>query len=374
MKEQTAFRREAKIIETSLIGIGANLLLVGFKTTVGLLSHSIAIVMDAVNNLTDALSSVITVIGTRLAIKPADKDHPYGHGRYEYVSAGLISMIVLYAGFTALIKSVGSILHPETPDYSGLTLLIVAAAVLVKIVLGLFVKRRGSELHSDSLVNSGQDALMDAVISTSTLAAAAVYLLFQVSLEAWLGAVISVIIIRSGVDMLRDTISKILGQRVEGELSREVKDTVCETEGVVGAYDLILNSYGPDRWMGSVHIEVPDTWTADKIDTVSREITERVARKNHVIMTAIGIYSQNSTDDAVKEMRTRITETVMAEEYVLQIHGFYCDTETKTVRFDAVIDFLAPDNKEVYQNVCQKVTALYPDYTFQILLDSDFSD
>ena len=370
----TQEQRQKAIIRTSLVGIATNIVLAAFKAVVGLLSHSIAIVLDSVNNLSDVLSSIITVIGTKLAGRPADKEHPFGHGRYEYISAAVISVIILYAGFTALVESVKTVINPQTPDYSTASLIIVSLAVLVKIALGLFVKKRGKTLHSDSLNNSGQDALQDALISGSTLAAAIVFLLSGLSLEAWLGVVISLLIIKAGIDMIRETISKLLGERVDSELSKQVKQTICETEGVAGAYDLIMNSYGPDRWLASVHIEVPDTWTAEKIDIVSREIFQRVAEKNQVILTAIGIYSQNTSDDEAKSIRTRITELVMSESGVLQIHGFYYHPSEKTIRFDVVTDYLVPDTAELMKTIRCKVQAEYPEYKLHIHQDSDVSD
>ena len=366
--------REKAIIRTSLVGIATNIVLAAFKTFVGLLSHSIAIVLDAVNNLSDVLSSVITVVGTKLAGKPADKDHPYGHGRYEYISAAVISVIILYAGITALIESIKAVIHPETPEYSAASLVIVSVAIVVKLLLGIYVKKRGKALNSDSLKNSGQDALQDALISASTLAAAIIFICFGVSLEAWLGIIISLVIIKAGIEMIRETISKLLGERADSELAKSVKETICETEGVVGAYDLVMNSYGPGRWMASVHIEIPDTWTADKIDVTSREIAARVAQKNHVLLTAIGIYSQNTTDDDVKTLKTAVTEAVMSEPYVLQMHGFYCDLSTKTIRFDVVTDFIAPDPKATIENITRRLHELYPDYSLEIQPDSDFSD
>ena len=201
-------KRGRTIVRTSLIGIFANVLLAGFKAVVGAASGSVAIVMDAVNNLSDAASSIITIVGTKLAGRPADKKHPFGYGRMEYLSAMVISLIVLYAGITSLQESVKKIIHPQTPEYTAVTLVIVAVAVLVKIVLGRFVKATGKRVNSDSLVNSGQDAIMDSVISASTLAAAAIYLTTNVSLEAWLGAAISAVIIKSGIDMLRETLSE----------------------------------------------------------------------------------------------------------------------------------------------------------------------
>ena len=218
--------REKTIVKTSVIGIVANVFLAGFKAVIGLMTNSIAIVLDAVNNISDAGSSLITIVGTKLAGREPDKKHPFGYGRIEYLSAMIISVIVLYAGITSFVESVKQIIHPETPDYNAVSLIIVAVAVVVKILLGRYVKGVGVKVNSDSLINSGEDATLDSVISASTLLAAGIFLIFHVSLEAWLGAVISLVIIKSGVEMLKDTISQILGERNDKELARAIRDTV----------------------------------------------------------------------------------------------------------------------------------------------------
>ena len=366
--------RDQIIIRTSIIGIIANIFLAAFKAVVGLLANSIAVVLDAVNNLSDVLSSVITIIGTRLAKKQPDRKHPYGHGRAEYLSSTIISVIVLYAGITSLVESVKKIIHPETPDYSTVSLLIIAVAVAVKIFLGLFFKKKGKEADSDSLVNSGQDALLDSVISASTLVAAIIYVASGASLEAYLGVIISVVIIRSGIEMLRDAISRIIGERADSDLTRELKKTICDVEGVRGAYDLIVHDYGPDRIMASVHIEVPDYFTADQIDVLAREIMQKVFVTNHVILTAVGIYSHNTSNDEVIALQEEIRRMATSQEYVLQIHGFYMDPVKKTLRFDVVVDFAAPDRQAVYTDLVKKVQALCPDYTLAVALDSDITD
>ena len=227
--------REKIIVRTGFIGILANVFLSGFKAVIGFVSGSIAITMDAVNNLSDALSSVITIISTKLANRRPDKKHPYGHGRIEYLSAMIV--IVLYAGITSLVESVKKIISPETPDYAPVALIIIAVAVVVKIVLGLYVRATGEKVNSDSLVASGKDALLDSVISASTLLAAAIFMIWHISLEAWLAAVISLIIIKAGVDMLREGVSSILGERAEGEVSKKIRNTVREFPEVLGVYD-----------------------------------------------------------------------------------------------------------------------------------------
>ena len=366
--------RDAVIVRTSVIGILANVFLAAFKAAVGLTAHSIAIVMDAVNNLSDAASSVITIVGTKLAGKEPDKKHPFGYGRIEYLSAMIISILVLYAGVTAFVESIKKIINPEAPDYSTLSLIIVAVAVLVKIILGRYVKRVGEKVNSDSLVNSGEDATLDSVISASTLLAAGIYLFFHVSLEAWLGAVIAAVIIKSGIGMLRETLSKILGERADAQLARDIKATINGYPEVSGAYDLVLHNYGPDAYNGSVHIEVPDTLSADDLDKLLRRIAVDVNKQHHVILTAIGVYSYNTKNPQAAEAREKVSQLVTANPCVLQMHGFYLDKAEKTLRFDIVVSFDAKDRRQVYREVCESVQKQYPDYTLQVTMDTDFSE
>lgn len=366
--------RERTIVKTSIIGIITNVFLAGFKAVIGLLSNSIAIVMDAVNNISDAGSSIITIIGTKLAGREPDKKHPFGYGRIEYLSAMIISVIILYAGVTSLVESIKKIINPDTPDYSTVSLIIVGVAVVVKIVLGRYVKSVGKKVNSASLVNSGEDATLDSVISASTLLAAIIFMITDVSLEAWLGAVISLVIIKSGIEMLKDTVSQILGERNDPDLTNSIKETVREFPDVQGAYDLVLNNYGPDTWNGSIHIEVPDTYTASQLDKLIRKIQETVYLKYRVVLTAIGVYSVNTKDTEIMEAEKSIREIVLAHQHVLQMHGFYMDKEEKSMRFDIVVSFNAGDRRAVYQAVTADVQKAFPDYKVQLSMDTDFSE
>ena len=372
MKAQTG--RDKVIIRTSVVGILANVFLAAFKAAVGLASNSIAVVMDAVNNLSDAASSVITIVGTKLAGKEADKKHPFGYGRIEYLSAMVISLLVLYAGITAFVESGKKILHPDTPDYSAAALVIIAVAVAVKIVLGRYVKGVGERVNSDSLINSGADAVLDSVISASTLAAAGIYLIFHISLEAWLGAVIALVIIKSGLEMLRDTLSKLLGEGADAGLVREIRKTIVSYPEISGAYDLVLNNYGPDSYNGSAHIEIPDTLSADELDRLVRRVTADVLQKHDVLLTAVGVYALNTKDREAAAARERTREIVTAVPHVLQMHGFYQDREEKTLRFDVVVSFDAKDRRQVHREICERVQEAFPDYTLQVVMDMDFSE
>jgi cation diffusion facilitator family transporter len=366
--------REKIIVRTSVIGIIANVFLAAFKAVIGLMSSSIAIIMDAVNNISDAGSSLITIIGTKLAGREPDKKHPFGYGRVEYLSAMVISVIVLYAGVTSLVESIKKIITPDVPDYSTVSLIIVGAAVVVKIVLGRYVKSVGKKVNSASLVNSGEDATLDSVISASTLVAAAIFLIFDISLEAWLGAIISLVIIKSGFEMIKETISQILGERNDADLVKSIKETVTGFPDVQGAYDLVLNNYGPDTWNGSIHIEVPDTYSADRLDQLIRSIQVKVYEEHHVILTAIGVYSVNTKDAEIIEAYKKVKDLVLSHEYVRQIHGFYMDKEKKTMRFDIVVSFDAEDRRAVYRKVIEAVGKEYPGYEMQVAMDTDFSE
>ncbi len=365
--------REKVIVKTSVVGIAANVLLVAFKAAVGLVTGSIAVILDAVNNLSDALSSVITILGAKLGAKQPDKKHPLGYGRVEYLSSMFVAALVLYAGGTSLVESIKKIIHPEAADYSVASLVIIAAAVAVKLVLGAYVKKKGRAVNSGALIASGSDASFDAVLSASVLASAVIYMLWHVSLEAYVGVVIAGFIIKAGAEMMIETLNDILGRRGDRELVRQIKRLVTEEPAVKGAYDLFLFNYGPEKEYGSVHLELPDTMAADEIDRLTRRLQERVYRETGVILTGIGVYSYNTQNEEIVRLRSAVQQSVLAHDWALQYHGFYVDTEQKTMRFDVVISFDV-DRKQALTELYQEVQTLYPDYQIQIVPDFDVSD
>ena len=368
-----AAERERTIVRTSAVGIGANLLLAAFKAAVGLLSHSIAVVLDAVNNLSDALSSVITIVGTKLSGRAPDKKHPLGYGRIEYLTAMVVSALVLYAGITSLTESVQKIIHPETPSYSAVSLVIIAAAVAVKVLLGRYVKGVGERVNSGSLVASGSDAMSDAILSASVLACAVLHKLTGISLEAWVGVVIAGFIIKAGIEMMRETLDDILGSRPDREFTGATRATVLEDPQVHGAFDLYLYNYGPDRNYGSVHVEADDTLTAREIDAMQRRIQAAVYARHGVILTGIGLYAVNTGDDFAAEARRRAMEAVMAHDYAMQFHGFYLDPAAKRMTFDVVFSFEC-DREAALAELTREVSALFPGWQVLIQPDVDVAD
>ena len=372
LMEQEQNDRNRDIVKVSIVGIVANILLAVFKAIVGVIAGSIAITLDAVNNISDAASSIITIVGTKLANKAPDKKHPFGHGRIEYLTAMIIAIIVSYAGITSLVESIKKIFNPDIPDYSAISLIIVGVAIVVKIVLGRYVKKAGERLNSSSLINSGNDATLDSVISASTLLAAIIFLTTKISLEAYLGAIISIIIIKSGIDMLKEAISSVLGERADYDIISDINKTIHSFEDVKGVYDLVLNNYGPNYYTGSVHIEIEDTLTADKIDELLRKITEKVYLETKVLLTAIGIYSINTKNEKVIKIKNQIQEVLKNYKHVLQFHGLYIEEKTKTIRFDIVIDFDEKDRVGLYNKIYEEVSNLFTDYKVIIIMDVDF--
>ncbi|MBQ4493909.1 MAG: cation transporter [Elusimicrobiaceae bacterium] len=367
-----AVQREKIIVKTSIIGIITNILLVAFKAFVGLLSNSIAIILDALNNLSDALSSVITIIGAKLAGKLPDKKHPLGYGRVEYISSMLVASIVLYAGITALWESIKKIIYPEEATYSTLTLVILAVAIVVKLLLGKYVKTQGHKVSSGALIASGSDASFDAILSASVLACALIYLFFGLSLEAYVGVGISLVIIKAGVGMLKETLNDILGQRPDAQIVKEVKQIILQEKQVHGVYDLLINNYGPNKNYASVHIELDDTLSVAQVDELTREIENKVFLNTGIILTGVGVYAYNTTNEEAAHIRNEIQKIVLSHDWVLQFHGFYIDLIKKKIQFDVVLSFDI-SAKEAVQILTDEVKKTYPAYTIQITPDVDIA-
>ena len=364
--------RNKIIIKTSILGIVVNIILVAFKAVIGILANSIAIILDAINNLTDALSAIITIAGTKLANKAPDKEHPYGHGRAEYFTALVISAIVLLAGITAGRESILKIIHLEKANYSILSMIIIAATVITKFVFGKHVKKIGKNVNSQSLIATGEDAFMDAILSFSTLIAAIISYIWKVSLEGFLGIVIALFIIKTAVGMIKETIDSMLGKRADAELVKKLKERIMAFDEIQGAYDLNLHKYGPSNIIGSVHIQVRNDMTAEEIHILTREIEYRVYEEFGIALT-IGIYAANDEGE-FGEIKKYLNKVVKQNEDILQIHGFYVDKENNDVYFDVIIDFKAENKEKTKNEIINKLKEKYPKYNYNVIIDSDITD
>ena len=365
--------RSQKIIRTSIIGIVANVLLAAFKAIVGILASSVAIIMDAVNNLSDALSSVITIIGTKLSERPADREHPFGFGRIEYFSAIIIAVIVLSAGITSLIESVKKIFYPTEPEYTSTTLVVIVVAIVVKLVLGQFVKRQGEQLKSDALIASGSDALFDAVITLATLISAGIMLLWGVSLDGILGALISLVIIKAGIEMLASPVNELLGARISQELIHDIKKEVSAIKGVHGVFDIIVHNYGPNVLIGSLHINVYDTMDAHQIHGLTRHISEQMFARHGIIMT-VGVYAVATGDNSRAELQGKVMQALAEHKEIIQVHGFYYFEQEHRISVDVVPDISVHDEAALAAQLSAEIKSIVPDEEVTIVIDHNYSE
>ena len=364
--------RSKKIIQIGKMGILLNFVLVVSKAIVGVLANSIAIILDAVNNLTDILSSVITIIGTKLSGKAPDKKHPYGHGRIEYFTAVIIALIILFAGITALKEAIEKIINPVTTNYNVFLLIIIAIAIAVKFFFGKYVKKEGEKINSHTLIATGTDSFMDSLLTLSTLIGAIINLIWHISLEGILGALISVVIIKAGIDVLKETITIMIGVRADSALTNKLKRRIMEFDEVQGAFDLDLHSYGPEKWVGSIHIQVRDDMTAKEIHKLARNITIAIIKEFGIILT-IGIYAANDKGE-FGEIKHELAKIVESYKEIIQMHGFYVDEETQNIFFDLILDFESENPEEIKDRVIKEIKEKYPKYNYNVILDDDVSD
>lgn len=363
--------RQKEVIKVSIIGIVVNLFLVGFKAFVGLVSGSISIISDALNNLSDAVSSIVTIVGMIFASRKPDKKHPYGYGKLEHVSALVIGVIIFGTGFSLIMESLNKIRQPEVADFNILMLFIIAVGVVAKLFLGLFVKKKGEKLKSGSLIASGKDALFDVLISTSTLVGALITYFFGVTIDGWIGLVISILIIKTSVGIVSENMSLIIGERIDSEFSNKIKKAVMENKEVLGAYDLVLHQYGPEKIIGSIHIEVSDDLTAREIHILTREITERIYKKFGAVLT-IGIYATNTGETDYARIKTYIKQLVGKYKNVSQLHGYYIDRKKKIISFDLVFSFEEKNVEKIVSEITEKINKKYPEYNVNIIPDADY--
>ena len=364
--------RNSQIIRTSVVGIVTNVLLAAFKAVVGIIASSVAIVMDAVNNLSDALSSVITIVGAKLSQRPPDRKHPYGHGRIEYFSAMIIAVIVLSAGITSLIESAKKIFHPTEPSYTTATLIVIIVAIVVKLILGRYVKHKGLQLKSDALIASGSDALFDAIITAATVVSAAVMLIWGVSLDGILGVLISIIIIKAGVEMLASPVNELLGARVSPELVKEIEQEILALDGVYGVYDIILHNYGPEVMIGSLHVSVLDTLSAHDIHGLTRSISLLMYNRHRIIMT-VGVYAVATGDNRGAELQTIVLKDLAAHPEIVQVHGFYYSEKDNAVSVDVVPDIDCHDDAALCARLTDELGALLPGCAVTVVIDHNYS-
>lgn len=338
----TAAERTGIINRTSILGIVVNVLIAGVKIAAGLLASSVAIVSEGVNNAADALTSVLTMVGTRLAGRHPDAKHPFGYGRIEYLTGLVVAVVIIVSGVQMLIESVKLIFRPEELSISYVSLAIVAVSAVVKFFLGLYTIARGRVVQSDALVGVGLECRGDSYISIITIGVAVVFLLTGVSLDAYAGVVMSAIILKAGVEVLLKIVSELIGRPGEKELATKIYQLVRATPGVVGAADMMLHNYGPNAWSGSVNVEIDHAKSVGEVYAMLHELQLGIMHEEHVTMV-FGVYAVDDDHVETRRIRRTILEYVKAHEHVKSFHAVYLEPGTNRLYCDLVVDYELAD-------------------------------
>ncbi|WP_283608837.1 cation diffusion facilitator family transporter [Faecalispora anaeroviscerum] len=371
--EKKSPEKRSKLIRlASASGIIANIIFAGVKLVVGTIANSVSILSDAVNNLSDALSSVITLAGLKLSERPPDRKHPLGYGRIEYVSGLIVSVIVLMTGIEFLKTSAQRILQPQDVYFTAAQLIVLSITILGKWLLSRFHIAAGKAADSDSLIASGTDAKMDVIASVVTVVAAVVAKLTGWHVDGYVGALLSLFILYTGIGLIRDTLSSIIGERPEKELAENIKAEVLKYEPIMGAYDLILHNYGPVNSLGSLNVEIPDTVTVEKAYETMTAAQKDVLHKFGIYFT-FGLYSVNTYDQEIVAMREHVRQIILSVPGAISLHAFNYDKDNHMIRFDIVVDFSVHNFSEFRKQVTKELLRHDPSAQIQMNIDLDYA-
>ena len=350
MKESS---RQERIIRTSLIGILVNLLIAAVKIVIGTLASSIAIVSEGINNATDAGSSFLTYVGTKLSGKHPDEKHPFGYGRIEYLTGMVVGILILYAGISMLM------------------VLIVAGTAVTKFCLGMYTIKIGKSVESEVLLAVGEDGRNDSFFSGLTILSSVIFLFTGFSLDAYAGIVFSFVVIKSGVDALKNTASDLIGRSGKEELARQLYKEIRATDGVISAIDMMLHDYGPDRYSGSVNIEIDHKRSIGEVYEEIHRLQLRIMEEYHVTMV-FGIYAVDEDTSSVVDIRRYIGKFVRVNEHVKSFHALYLSKGTNTLYCDFIVDYALRDWEGLRKSFTDYMKKQYPEYEISLTIETEF--
>ena len=362
--------REGVVSATSILSIIVNISVALLKIIVGILAASIAIVSEGVNNATDALSSLLTLIGIKLANRKPNKEHPFGYGRVEYITNMIIAAIILLSGTLTLRDSIIKIFRPEELNTTVVSIALVAVTAVIKYVLGTYTISQGKKVNSDTLVAVGMGCRNDSFVSLVTIGVSLIYILFNINIDALAGIFTSCLILKAGYEIMSSTVSELLGQPADEDLARALYKDIRSTEGVINAVDMVLHNYGPDMYTGSVNVEVDHKKTAAEIFEFLRILQGRIYEKYRVAMV-FGIYAVDNDSKVNRKLRKQVADFAKENPHVKSYHAVYSDTKSNTIYCDIVVDYEA-DRKVIYQDFTNYLMELYPQKKIQVNLDTEF--
>lgn len=345
----------------SITGICCNLLLFGGKLFAGLVVNSISVMADAFNNLSDAASSIIGFVGVRMAEKPADEEHPFGHGRMEYIAAFVVAFLVIQVGFSLLKTAVGKILHPETLSFSALSVGILVCSVLVKLWMAFYNRKLGKRINSTVMMATAADSLGDVGATSATIVSLLVFRFFHINIDGIIGLVVSVLVLIAGVNIAKDTLAPLLGQAIEPEVYHRISAFVESYDGIIGSHDLIVHNYGPSRSMASIHAEV-----SSKVDIeISHAVVDQIERD---ALEKLGIFlvihmDPVETDNELAAILKKMTiDVILHLDSRLTLHDFRIVQSQARINliFDLVVprEYTKQMREELTRQVCERVREL----------------
>ena len=363
--------REGTVVTVSGLNILVNLIFAAIKVVIGLAVSSIAIVSEGVNNATDSATSLITIVGTKLSAKHPTEKHPFGFGRIEYLTSLLISVLILFTGAELMESSVKRIFEPQEMSISYVTMAIIAVSALVKLVLGLYTIKEGRRVDSSSLVALGTECRSDSVVSVITLVTALVFLVFHVSLDAYAGIIMSLIVLKAGFEVLKETLSDILGQAGEKELAQELYRIIRAEPLVLNAADMMLHNYGPDAYSGSVNVEIDHSKTVEEVYAALHELQLRIMHEKHITMV-FEIYAVDRDHAQIRQLREQVAAFVREQKHVTSYHALYIHPNGKDLYVDLVVDYDLDDWEALRKEFTAYMAELYPDKHLELVIETNY--
>ena len=367
--------RTAYGVLASIVGIFCNVFLFAAKFVIGLVVHSVSVTADAFNNLSDAGSSIISFVGVKMAEKPADKDHPFGHGRIEYIAALVVSFLVLEVGFTFLKDSIGRIRTPESLNFQAVSVAVLILSVAVKLWLGLFNRKLGEKIDSKVMMAVFTDSMGDVITTSATILSLIFFAATGINIDGFVGVGVALVVMWAGVGIARDTLEPLIGQAIDPEVCEQIKHFVERYDGIEGTHDLIVHNYGPGRSMASIHAEVPNDVDIEQSHEIIDRI-EREAAKELGLFLVIHMDPVETKDENVLAVRENAVEFLKELDPACTLHDFRVVHGEKQINlvFDMVvpIDYNDEKKEELKKQLADRLKKKDARYECVITVESDF--
>lgn len=359
----------------SIVGILCNVSLFVLKLAIGLIINSISIMADAFNNLSDAASSIISFIGVKLAERPADKEHPFGHGRFEYIAALIVSFLILMVGVTLFKNSLDKVIHPEVVGFSWILVIILSISVMVKVWLSLFNKKLGNRINSKVMKATSTDARNDVLVTSATIISVVFGKLTGITIDGYTGVIVSVFVLLSGIEIAKDTLMPLLGEAVDKDVYENITKKVESYDGIIGSHDLITHNYGPSRVMATIHAEVSNEANIEAvhktIDRIERDIFSEMG-----ISIVIHVDPVEVNDISTLECRVMVEQVVAEIEPNGTVHDFhviYSEEETKLI-FELAVphSYKEKDQDRLLTKVIENISEINENYQCVITIENTY--